>query len=150
VPALSLGAFACLGETDSEYAFCHLLSVAEPALRQHDWERVRQTMQAINAFGTFNCLLTDGDFLAVYSDQSGYKNLHALHRRPPSGPITLADDDYRIDLTQEPGAAEWGYLFATRPLTREEAWQPLGPGSLVVASQGRITWSSEPTVPACR
>lgn len=105
------------GETDSEFAFCHLLG---HMTRQHDahaGDTVRLAMlgnigEAIARHGKFNFLLSDGHYLAAY----GHDRLHALERY--SGPEHLV-------------------LIATEPLTGDADWRQFEPGELRIYRAGR-------------
>jgi len=136
---LALGPHSCLGETTSEYAFCHLLAVAGEAIRARQWENVLPVLHGINKFGHFNCIFSDGGVLAAYRDREGYKNLCVLERHAPSKEITLdGDDDFRVDLCLSADESRSACLIATRPLTHGEDWQPLPKGGLLIAEAGEV------------
>lgn len=104
------------GETDSEHAFCHLLT----ALAEHYGDASHQAWMPpladlagdIAALGKFNFLLSDGRVLIAF----GHDRLHQLE---------IADARGR------------GVLIATEPLTRE-AWQPFAPGEMRVYRDGAL------------
>lgn len=146
-----------LGTTDTELAFGHLLTRYAEVIRDHDWAGLHRAFQSINGFkdgggrsSTFNCLLSDGEFLAVYRDLGGHKGLHKVERRPPYDPdrvvrmkVIEADEYDEIDLRldEKGGRSDGGYVFATRPLTTEE-WVPLQAGGLEVVIRGALVYSS--------
>lgn len=104
------------GETDSEFAFCHLLShvsqhgrVADGAA---DWlDKLGGISESIAHHGKFNFLLSDGEYLIAY----GHDRLH-----------------YReaVDRTQ---ATVW---VATEPLGNVADWIPFEPGELRIYRAG--------------
>lgn len=103
-----------LGETDSEHAFCHLLTAiadsygdpADPA-----WlGRLAEFAEGTAALGKFNFLLSDGTVLIAY----GHDRLHYL------------------DASDGPGHR---VVIATEALT-SEAWKPFAPGELRVYRDG--------------
>lgn len=102
------------GETDSEYAFCHLLNeiaeAYEDLLRPVWLDRLAKLSEKIATLGKFNFLLSDGRELIAY----GHDRLHQLELDDESG--------RRI-------------VIATEPLT-DEAWQPFAAGELRVYRDG--------------
>jgi glutamine amidotransferase len=104
------------GETDSEYAFCHLLTgiaeVYENPQRPAWLARLAQLSEKISALGKFNFLLSDGQELIAY----GHDRLH------------------RLELDDESGRA---VIVATEPLT-DEPWQPFQAGELRVYRDGAL------------
>lgn len=150
---LELGRFKPIGETDSEHAFCHLLYRIEEKnileWRSWDFDWLADTLQEINAYGTFNCIFSDGEHLFCYYDMKGYNGLCLLHRKPPYEEIELLDEDWRINLAEEKRPEQTGYIIATRKLTNatrkltNEAWEPLRFGELIVFKDGRIVYSNK-------
>lgn len=103
-----------LGETDSEYAFCHLLTEISESYndgKDSNWIVTLAILsERISALGKFNFLLSDGQILIAY----GHDRLHYLEVADAQG--------HRI-------------MVATEPLT-PGAWQPFAPGELRVYRDG--------------
>lgn len=98
------------GETDSEFAFCHLLSHATRHFQTSlsDWQAVlARVSEAIARHGKFNFLLSDGEHLIAY----GHDRLH---------------------FREAPGLA----LVATEPLGDAAHWVPFAPGELRIWRRG--------------
>ncbi|NTV95844.1 MAG: hypothetical protein HGA75_10565, partial [Thiobacillus sp.] len=114
------------GETDSEFAFCHLLSHATrhfPTTKA-DWPTLLgRVSELIAHHGKFNFLLSDGEHLIAY----GHDRLHYLQ---------LPDDE--------------AVLVATEPLGDLPGWLPFAPGELRIWRQGRRVGhvATHPPVPA--
>jgi glutamine amidotransferase len=102
------------GETDSEFAFCHLLAGIAGAYDDADPARwlghLTQSAAAIAALGRFNFLLSDGRVLIAY----GQDRLHYAER--PGG---LA-------------------LVATEPLDEEGDWRAFAAGELRAYRDGAL------------
>lgn len=100
------------GETDSEYAFCHLLTEIAGSYDKYmhrGWiSHLANLSEKISALGKFNFLLSDGQLLIAY----GHDRLHYL------------------DLEHET-------IIATEALT-EEPWLAFLPGELRVYRHGRL------------
>ncbi|MDD5364214.1 MAG: class II glutamine amidotransferase [Gallionellaceae bacterium] len=106
------------GETDSEYAFCHLLSHISRYLQASPaasgciaYPAVALISELIASHGKFNFLMSDGEHLIAY----GHDRLHYLEQ---SGP------DARTQI-------------ATEPLSGHEGWTPFAPGELRIYRAGR-------------
>ena len=106
------------GETDSEYAFCHLLSHISrdlERLRPHTEDAFRtlaRISEGIASHGKFNFLMSDGEYLMAY----GHDRLHYI---------------------EHPGFhACSAALIATEPL--HEGWIPFEKGELRIYRQGSI------------
>ena len=149
-----------LGDTDTEYAFCHLLAHYESVIRKRNWRGLHSILQMINQRienkkpSKLNCLLSDGEFLAAYRDLyvDETQGLYMLvrQRNQDEEEITMQvlttkqeGLQYKdIKLRLDPNAkAEMGVLFATRKLT-DEPWQQLGNGKLVVVQRGQVVYNS--------
>lgn len=147
---LPLGAqpvFEPNGKTDSEHAFCWLLTRIRVAgarsLADVGWEQLHGWFQQVNQAGTANIILTDGHDVVVYRDSTGFGSLHWLRRRPPHAQTGFEHASFRFDLDDATDQNRTLVAFATTPLS-DEPWAPLEPGQLVVARRAAIQWSSSP------
>jgi glutamine amidotransferase len=132
---LTGGRFRSIGDTDSEHAFCYLLSRLEPLWQAQEYSGATPTLERrldvfgefvdlMTAFGAANFLYCDGDCLFV----------HAHHRRQDNGSLCAPglhvlvrqDDEHEV------------VLLASRPLS-DENWQPLAEHTVLAIQHGRIT-----------
>ena len=142
---LELDDYYPIGETDSEYVFCYLLSQIEK--RRIEWNKegfdeLLDILLDINYYGAFNCLFSDGKYLFAYKDYRGRRELHFLKRMPPYGRIRLEDEDYVINLGNVKSANEEGFIIATNPLTNEN-WVSFEDGELIVFKNGEMIYSNK-------
>jgi len=114
------------GETDSEYAFCHLLShisrniQASPAATANfSFPAVAMISELIASHGKFNFLMSDGEHLIAY----GHDRLHYLEQR---------ESDVQGGFSAESA------MIATEPLPGEGSWIAFEPGELRIYRLGRI------------
>lgn len=108
------------GETDSEYAFCHLLShisqniQAFPATNADvSFPTVAMISELIASHGKFNFLMSDGEYLIAY----GHDRLHYLEQGED-----MADSA----------------MIATEPLPGEGSWVAFDPGELRIYRLGKL------------
>lgn len=142
---LELDGYYPIGETDSEYVFCYLLSQIEK--REIEWNKegfdeMLDILLDINYYGAFNCLFSDGEYLFAYKDYRGRRELHFLKRKPPYGRIRLEDEDYIINLGDVKSVREEGFIIATNPLTNED-WKSFENGELMVFKNGEMIYSNK-------
>lgn len=133
------------GETDSERAFCYLISSLAPL-----WEAGTPSLQDRSALvdkiftelaelGIANFLYSDGDYLYAFANKRNQLNgnieppgMYFLERqcRCDSKALKSAGVDINCDPQQV-------FLFASVPLT-DEQWQPLAQCKLLVVENGDL------------
>ena len=124
------------GQTDSEHAFLWLLEQLPEPTDASFTSRLRESSDAVRGLGRFNFLLSDGETLWAYADNS----LHFVERTPPYGGelVQLRDDGYTISLAEVKRPGERAVLVATEPLTDEASWERLSSGELLVVRDGKV------------
>jgi len=132
-----LDGFRPIGTTDSEHAFCYMLNAMRREFRAAPpVERLRRFLTALASelasLGEFNFLLCDGR--ALYAHCS--TRLSYIERKAPFSRAALADDDFEIDFSEVTTPRDRVVVVATEPLTRNESWQRLAPGTLEVFVHG--------------
>ena len=140
VGRLRLGGFRPMGQTDSEYAFCALLSALQhdfptpPSSRDELARAIAAHASRIGKHGTFNLLLGDGDQLYARCSTK----LHYLIRKAPFRKATLADEDLSVDFAAMTSPRDRVAVVATAPLTRDETWIAGEPNTLWVFRRGKL------------
>ena len=136
-PALD-GCFLPVGNTDSERAFCWLLQTLRQRFGNNapDAEAlfgaVREVALELGARGEFNFLLAGSDFLIAHaSTQLAY-----VVRQAPFTQAHLKDEDVSVDFSELTTANDRVAVIATVPLTDNEAWQTMAPGTLWLFAEG--------------
>jgi glutamine amidotransferase len=141
VSELPLGGFHPMGQTDSEHAFCALLSAlqhdfaAAPRSRAELARAIASHARRIGRHGTFNMLLGDGDQLYARCSTK----LHYLIRKAPFRKATLADEDVSVDFAAMTTPKDRVAVVATLPLTRDETWIAGEPDAMWVFRRGALT-----------
>lgn len=126
-----------VGDTDSEAAFCWLLNQIrlQPQLIENEsafavW--LQQQCHILAAQGVFNMLLSNGETLYTYCSTK----LSWITRRAPFTEAVLNDVDLAIDFSHETQENDIVTVVATQPLTDNEQWHIVKPGTLTVFSEG--------------
>lgn len=129
-----------VGDTDSEAAFCHLLN--ELLLTCADGRPsdeqllavITRVAGAIARHGTFNFLLSNGDWLLAHCSTQ----LTWIVRQAPFSVAHLSDEDVSIDFRKHTGANDRVAVIATAPLTDNEVWTPVAPDTLLMFRDGTL------------
>lgn len=132
------GRFLPVGTTDSERAFCHVLQTLaghfpdgppEPEVL-HDM--LRQLAIEIGRHGEFNFLLSNGERLFAHCST----RLAYIVRQAPFATAHLSDQDVSVDFSELTTPADRVALIATLPLTDNECWTVIEPGTLLAFHHG--------------
>jgi glutamine amidotransferase len=131
------GSFLPVGRTDSERAFCWLLQNLRqrfdaPPPREALFEALRELTAAIAAHGEFNYLLSNGDCLFAHCATK----LAWIVRQAPFPVAHLKDQDVTVDFSAVTTPNDRVALVATAPLTDNEAWSAMAPGTLMMFLDG--------------
>lgn len=136
-----------VGDTDSEQAFCQLLNavLAECPDGRPDEQQllaiVSQQARRISAHGTFNFLLSNGQWLLAHcSTQLAY-----IVRTAPFSVAHLADEDISVDFSEQTNSSDRVAVIATAPLTDNEAWTIIAPQTLLLFRDGELIASRATT-----
>ncbi|MCD1597831.1 class II glutamine amidotransferase [Rheinheimera aquimaris] len=127
---LPVDRFTPVGTTDSERAFCYLLSALDkrypdkPPSRKAAFKFIQRQCKTLQKLGVFNMLLTDGEYLLTYCSTK----LHWITRRAPFGMARLSDVDVDIDFSRETTPDDVVTIIATEPLTNNEQWHQMQSG----------------------
>jgi glutamine amidotransferase len=130
--------FRPVGSTDSEAAFCFLLDSLRQRFRSGPPElpalhaAIADITRDIAAHGDFNFLLSNGEALFARAAT----RLAYIVRRAPFAVAHLVDEDYAVDFSLVTTPKDRVAVIATVPLTDNETWTPIAPGSLVAFSDG--------------
>lgn len=126
------GSFLPVGNTDSERAFCWLLQELRKrfaCMAPGDGDlfvALQELTLKVAAFGEFNFLLANGaSFFAHASTRLAY-----IVRQAPFAEAHLKDQDVTVDFREVTTPEDRVALIATVPLTDNEVWQTMAPGSL--------------------
>lgn len=131
------GSFLPVGRTDSERAFCWLLQNLRAGFRAAPprealFAALRELTSGIAAQGEFNYLLSDGTGLFAHCATK----LAYIVRQAPFSVAHLKDQDVTVDFSEVTTPQDRVAIVATAPLTDNEAWQALAPGTLALFVDG--------------
>ena len=137
-----------VGDTDSERVFCWLLqslrerfgaSAPQPA---DLFAELRELTLAFAGLGISNYLLSNGEVLIAHCST----RLSYIVREAPFGEAHLRDEDLAVDFSRLTTPDDRVAVIATLPLTDNELWVEMPPGSLWMFQDGAVVAQSD-TVP---
>jgi predicted glutamine amidotransferase len=136
-PVLS-GNFLPVGNTDSERIFCWLLEnlrerhgdVAPP--REALFKTLHTLTEPLAEMGIFNYLLSNGDCVFAHCSTE----LSYIIRRAPFNVAHLKDEDVMVDFSRITTPTDRVAIIASQPLTDNEYWKTMAPGTLWMFHQG--------------
>ena len=151
---ITLGRFKPVGDTDSEYAFCYLLSLMEeawsgqqPPSLDERYRIVSHFAENIRPFGPANFLYADGDVIFAHGHQRTQAGREGRH--PPGLYRLCRTCSMRVEHAQinnlQIGGLDLGFkddrqevvLVASVPLTTEH-WIPFEEGELLALRNGIV------------
>ncbi|MFI0473027.1 class II glutamine amidotransferase [Halomonas sp. HMF6819] len=137
---LPLDVYTPVGSTDSEHAFCWILSELRcafptpPASFEPVAALLHTLCERLRGLGVFNLLLSDGESLYSYCSTK----LAHITRRAPFGEAELSDAEMTVNFSEHTTADDVVSVIATAPLTHNEVWTTMLPGELLVWREGSI------------
>lgn len=142
------GQFLPIGNTDSESAFCYILQELKSAFGrgcpslQDLSEKMHELTLELGKLGIFNFLLSNGEFLLAHCSTK----LAWIMREAPFAEAHLKDQDMVIDFSSVTTSKDRVTVIATNPLTENEKWNILLPGTLVLFEDGALSkeWKTVP------
>jgi len=132
------GSFLPVGNTDSERIFCWLLQSLRqrfgdaPPARDALFVAVHELIYPLAGMGIFNFLLSNGEWLIAHCSTE----LSYIVRRAPFNVAHLKDEDVMVDFSQVTTPNDRVAVIATMPLTDNEPWITMPPGSLWLFHEG--------------
>ncbi len=139
------GTFLPVGSTDSELSFCYILQELKREFPeghpgdQKFFEALTRLTIEVGAKGEFNFLLSNGDTLFTHCSSL----LAYVIRKAPFTTASLKDQEMTIDFSQVTHEKDQVAIIATIPLTDNEQWTVMEPGSLWMFKEGSIVSSSK-------
>lgn len=134
------GIMTPVGNTDSEWLFCWLLEKLRrrfgttPPSRSELFSTLRKLTLTFAERGISNFLLSNGDVLVAHCST----HLSYIVRQAPFGEAHLADEDMSVDFRKLTQPADRVAVITSLPLTDNEAWVDMRPGTLWMFCDGNV------------
>jgi predicted glutamine amidotransferase len=141
------GSFLPAGSTDSERVFCWIMQefrkkFGSKAPNSYDvFEYLSELTNQLALLGEFNFLLSNGEVLFAHCST----RLSYIVRQSPFAQANLKDDEVSVDFSAVTDHSDRVAIIATTPLTENENWKTMEPGTLWMFFEG-ATVGQKPTV----
>lgn len=134
-----------LGKTDSELAFCYLLSKFHEAnagsLKSITPEVMRTWFSTLDTFGGADIAVTDGTSSVCYHGLNSEEKMYYLRITPVMNDTVLQSDHITIDFQDPRDSYRTKLVVSSQKLSGGD-WVEMVPGQLIFVSQGDIVWNS--------
>ncbi|HDR0641958.1 class II glutamine amidotransferase [Pasteurella multocida] len=136
-PDLTYSLYQPIGSTDSEAAFCYMMSELKTRFAQKPSEdelftAMQDITHSLCQTGTFNFILSNGEWMIAHCTT----HLHYLTRKAPFGKAQRIDDDGVIDFNDYAKEGDRVTIITTFPLTKDEIWTKMECGGFVFFKEG--------------
>lgn len=134
------GSFVPVGRTDSEKIFCWFMQELRTKFGHHYpgdtliFETITELSKQVGARGEFNFLLSNGSVQLAHCST----NLAYIIRKAPFNTARLKDKEMTVDFSTVTTEKDQVALIATVPLTDNEDWTTIKPGTLILFKDGAI------------
>lgn len=139
------GSFLPVGATDSEFVFCWIMQELSKKFgsefpgNEKLFAAVTELSKIAGTHGKFNFLLSNGSMMMAHCST----NLTYVLRKAPFPKARLKDQDVTVDLSSVTTTNDRVAIIATSPLTHDEEWVNMKPGTLWLFEEGDISRSAE-------
>lgn len=134
-----------VGDTDSEKIFCWILKGLHSRFgdnypgHEKIFYAIKEIILPLASKGELNFLLSNGDFLMAHTSTK----LSYLIRQAPFSVARLKDQDMTVDFSSLTTDKDRVAVIATAPLTENEVWTSILPGTLVLFEKGILKFQTE-------
>lgn len=139
-------AFQPFGRTDSEMAFCFLLTKVkewkQETLFDIPFEAFLSWFEALDLLGSADFYLSDGVTVLAYRGKQSGQPLFYRRFKPPDALRGFETKGAKVEFQDPQDLYRTLLAFAMNPFD-ENHWTSMEPGQLIVARRGSIIWNSE-------
>ncbi len=136
-----------LAGTDSELAFCNLLSQMQLSgarqLADVDPVLLHSWFQRFDSLGSADMYITDGQSLACFQGAQSPKQLSYARLLPPNNQGSYHSEAAQLVLDDPRDTFRTAFVVSSSPFSSGE-WTVMQPGQLIIVNHGAIVWDSAP------
>ena len=136
-----------LGNTDSELAFCNLLSLILKhnvrTISDIDHHLLHSWFLKFDEFGSADMCLSDGDSIVCFHGTQSPKQLYYTRIQPPNNQDVYISEAAEISLNDPRDTYRTAFIVSSSPFTGEQ-WMQMQPGQMLVIRRGVAVWDSAP------
>jgi transglutaminase-like putative cysteine protease/predicted glutamine amidotransferase len=134
-----------LGTTDSELAFCNILSQIEEVkankISDIEFSIIYEWFKRFDLIGSSDMYLTDGDTIICYHGLQSKKNMHYIRILPPENQNIYNSEIAQISFNNPRDIHRTAIIVSSSPFS-EGKWTKMQPGQMIIIKCGAIIWNS--------
>jgi transglutaminase-like putative cysteine protease/predicted glutamine amidotransferase len=136
-----------VGRTDSELAFCYLLSkLMETEARKLSDVPAEQLLgwfQQLDALGSADMCISDGLTVACFYGTRSSRKLYYSRHQPPEQTLDFNSETVQLSLNDPRDTYRTGFMISSSPFDAGN-WLQMQPGQMLIVRRGTIFWNSHP------
>lgn len=136
-----------VGKTDSEMAFCYLLSkmMETEARKLADIppEMLLNWFQQLDALGSADMCISDGITVACFYGTRSDRKLYYTRSQPPDHAQLFNSETLQLGLSDPRDTYRTAFIVSSTTFDAG-SWLAMQPGQLLIARAGSIVWNSHP------
>lgn len=136
-----------LGNTDSELAFCNLLSLIEEGAARKiadiDPNLLYSWFLRFDTLGSSDMLWTDGDSIVCFHGSQSPKDMYHTRIQPPNNQDEYSSEAAHISLRDPRDAYRTALIVSSSPFSGEN-WLQMRSAQMLIIRRGAIVWDSAP------
>lgn len=140
-----------LGSTDSELAFCDLLSQMQEGdarkLSDVDPNLLLSWFQRFDALGSADMFVSDGQSMACFQGSHSPKQLYYGRLQPPGNRESYISEAAEFALSDPRDMFRTALVVSSSPFASGQ-WVPFQLGQIIIARRGVVVWSNVEEAPA--
>ncbi len=134
-----------LSSTDSELAFCYLLSMMQLSdarqLSEIQPETLLGWFAQLDQVGNADAVMTDGSTVVCYHSMQSDGEIYYQRIKPSSEHHTYQSEAATIQFNDPRDTYHTQLIFSSSPLSGDN-WQTMYKGQILIARRGKIVWSN--------
>ncbi len=145
------GSLEPVGKTDSELAFCFLLSkfteAGAKALTDVECATLLSWLRQLDELGSADIIMSDGRSMAVYHGKNTETNLYCHRVLPSEKPPVFESDMICLDLEDPRDSLRTVFMVTSFPFNQLAGFNPIERGRLLIVRRGAVYFDSFPGKP---
>lgn len=134
-----------IGNTDSELAFCvllsHILKSGEKFLSDIPWQTMHRWFLDLNEVGTADFVISDGRHTVIYHGKNSASVIRYNRFIPPHNHIILSSPEVSLQFDEAIDSYRTSLVFSTCDFGNVN-WAQMEEGQMMVVRRGILQWSS--------
>lgn len=134
-----------LGNTDSEIAFCNILSLIEEGFARNiselDPQILLSRFQIFDTLGSSNMTISDGESIVAFQGSNLSKQLYYSRIQPPNNQETYQSETIQFSFSDPRDNYRTTFIVSSEALSGCN-WKKMTPGQMIIIKRGSLVWNN--------